>query len=33
MDQKSAQNSAAKSAENSKLLLKVPKIVPKKGPK
>ena len=31
MDKKSAQNSALKSAKNSNLLLKVPKIVPKKG--
>ena len=31
MDQKSAQNSAFKSAKNSNLLLKVPKIVPRKG--
>ena len=31
MDKKSATNSALKSAKNSNLLLKVPKIVPKKG--
>ena len=31
MDKTSAQNSASKSAKNSNLLLKVPKIVPKKG--
>ena len=31
MDKKSKKNSALKSAKNSNLLLKVPKIVPKKG--
>ena len=31
MDKKGAQKSASKSAKNSNLLLKVPKIVPKKG--
>ena len=31
MDKKGAKNSAPKGAKNSNLLLKVPKIVPKKG--